>query len=90
VYTVRKVVSCRFAELIIIYISHLSFALQAFKVSILNLWDNFNWLMILAVVITNASKTGRADVLGRTAYFVNKQIQSDLLLEWKYIWLNFN
>jgi hypothetical protein len=28
--------------------------------------------MILAVVITNASKTGRTDVLGRTAYFVNK------------------
>jgi hypothetical protein len=28
--------------------------------------------MILADVITNASKTGRTDVLGRTAYFVNK------------------
>jgi hypothetical protein len=27
--------------------------------------------MILAVVITNASKKGRTDVLGRTAYFVN-------------------
>jgi hypothetical protein len=29
--------------------------------------------MILAAVITNAGKTGiTADVLGRTAYFVNK------------------
>jgi hypothetical protein len=26
--------------------------------------------MILAVVITNASKTGRTDVLGRTDYFI--------------------
>jgi hypothetical protein len=29
-------------------------------------------LMILAAVITNAIKTGRTDVLGSSAYFVNK------------------
>jgi hypothetical protein len=28
--------------------------------------------MILAVIITNASKSGRPDVLGGAAYFVNK------------------
>jgi hypothetical protein len=29
-------------------------------------------LLILAAVIANASKTGRTDVLGSSAYFVNK------------------
>jgi hypothetical protein len=37
--------------------------------------------MIFSAVITNGSKTGRPDVLGRTAYFVNKKMQTDVLLE---------
>jgi hypothetical protein len=29
-------------------------------------------IIILSAVITNASKTGRTDILGSSAYFVNK------------------
>jgi hypothetical protein len=59
-------------KLIIIYTGPLAYALEAFKVSMLILWKNFNWLMILAAVITNAGKTGVTHILRRTAYFVNK------------------
>jgi hypothetical protein len=46
--------------------------LEAFKISMLILWKNFNSLMTLAAVIINVGKTGRTDVLGRTHYFVRK------------------
>jgi hypothetical protein len=69
-------VSCGFAEtlqihrvsanLIIIYISALGFALQSFNV---NLMGEF---LLMAVIITIASKTGNTDGLGRTAYLANK------------------
>jgi hypothetical protein len=49
--------------------------MEAFKVLMLILWENCNQLMILAVVITNANKTGRTGVLGKTAYYVNKYSQ---------------
>jgi hypothetical protein len=61
----KQVVSCRFAETHYNLYQH---SVEAIKVSLLIVWKNLNSLMILAVVITNASKTGRTDVFGRTAY----------------------
>jgi hypothetical protein len=59
-------------KLIITYNIHVSYALEASKVSMLILWENFKSSMILAVVTTNANKKGRTDVLGRRSYFLNK------------------
>jgi hypothetical protein len=70
--TVRKYCPAVLQKLLIIYISPMGCALEAFKVSMLILCKNFNWLMILEVVIRNVSKTGKTDVLWWTSYFVNK------------------
>jgi hypothetical protein len=43
--------------------------------------EEFKLIDDVAIVITNASKMGRTDVLGRTAYFVNNWSQ---MFYWSY------